>query len=52
MGVSQENKSFETELLALRKKHDYTVNDLANAIRRLEQDNYNLLKMKEELEKL
>jgi len=49
--LQSEIKSFEVELAALRKKHDYTVNDLTNATRRLEQDNYTLQKAKEDLER-
>lgn len=49
--VSSECKVLESDLTILRKKHEYSVNDLSNAIRRLEQENYNLMKIKEDLEK-
>lgn len=49
--VGNENRNTENDLSALRKKHEYSMNDFANIIRRLEQDNYNLLKAKEDLER-
>lgn len=49
--VNSANRSLEADLAALRKTHEFTVNELSNAIRRLEQDNYTLSKIKEDLDR-
>lgn len=50
--VSSECKILEADISTLSKKHEYSVNDFSNAIKRLEQENYNLLKVKEDLERI
>lgn len=49
--VNQEIKVLEGNLQNLRNKHEFSVNELSNNIRRLEQDNQNLVKIKGDLDK-
>lgn len=48
--LTSERRSLESDLHSLTKKHEYTVNDYNTTIQRLEEDNMNLLKQKEELD--
>lgn len=43
-------KTLEADLDNLQKKHEFTVNDMTSTVQRLENDNYGLLKTKEDLE--
>jgi len=48
--LTSTKRSLEADLDALTKKHDYTVTDMNSTVQRLESDNYNLHKTKEDLE--
>jgi len=48
--LTSERRALEADLHSLTKKHEYTVNDYSNTIQRLEEDNMNLLKQKEDLD--
>lgn len=43
-------KTLEADLDNLQKKHEFTCGDMTSTIQRLENDNYSLLKTKEDLE--
>jgi chromosome segregation ATPase len=48
--LTSNKKTLEADLDNLQKKHEFTVNDMNATVQRLENDNYNLLKTKEDLE--
>lgn len=48
--LTSNKKTLEADLDNLQKKHEFTVNDMNSTVQRLENDNYNLLKTKEDLE--
>lgn len=49
--VSNINHTLENDLATLRNTHDFSVNEFSEKIRKLEQDNYNLQKIKEDLQR-
>jgi len=49
--VSGECRSIESDIWALKNKHEQTVGDLSNKIRRFEESNYNVHLLREELDK-
>jgi len=48
--LNSNRKTLEADLDNLQKKHEFTVGDMGAQVQRLEQDNYSLLKAKEDLE--
>lgn len=48
--AKHELRVLEGDLQGLQKKHDYTLQDSSNVIKRLENDNWSLNKLTEELE--
>lgn len=49
--VVHAGKACESDLQALRKNHEWTRNDCANTIRRLEQENYNVAQQRADLDR-